>query len=159
MPDRILRRATPGDLAETLGLSYRGAGSGSLVDLTVVGAGPAGLAAAVYGSSEGLSTVLLDSVGPGGQAAMSSRIENYLGFPSGISGAELAELAETQALKFGTQLSTPCEIVALDIDEHLHAVLADRAAITTRALIIASGARYRSLPLERDELAERHRPR
>ena len=148
-PDRILRRATPGQLAQTLGLSYRGNGSGGLVDLTVVGAGPAGLAAAVYGSSEGLSTVLLDAVGPGGQAAMSSRIENYLGFPSGISGAELAERAETQALKFGTRLSTPCEIVALDIDEHLHAVLADGTAIATRALIIASGARYRSLTLER----------
>ena len=153
-PDRILRRATPGELAQTLGLSYRGIGSGGLVDLTVVGAGPAGLAAAVYGSSEGLSTVLLDAVGPGGQAATSSRIENYLGFPSGISGAELAERAETQALKFGTRLSTPCEIVALDIDEHLRAVLADGTAIPTRALIIASGARYRSLTLERwDEFA------
>jgi thioredoxin reductase (NADPH) len=153
-PDLILRRATPGELAETLGLSYQGIGSGGLVDLTVVGAGPAGLAAAVYGSSEGLSTALLDAVAPGGQAAMSSRIENYLGFPLGISGAELAERAETQALKFGARLSTPCEIVALDIDEHLHAVLADGTAIPTRALIIASGARYRSLPLERwDEFA------
>jgi thioredoxin reductase (NADPH) len=97
---------------------------------------------------------LLDAVGPGGQAATSSRIENYLGFPSGISGAELAERAETQALKFGARLSTPCEIVALDIDEHVHAVLADGTTIATRALIIASGARYRSLGLERwDEFA------
>jgi thioredoxin reductase (NADPH) len=154
MPDRVLTRATPGELAETLGLSYRGIDGGGAVDLTVVGAGPAGLAAAVYGASEGLATVLLDAVGPGGQAATSSRIENYLGFPSGISGAELAERAETQALKFGARLSTPCEIVALDIDEHLHAVLADGTAIATRALIIASGARYRSLALERwDEFA------
>jgi thioredoxin reductase (NADPH) len=154
MPDRVLTRATPGELAETLGLSYRGVDGGGAVDLTVVGAGPAGLAAAVYGASEGLATVLLDAVGPGGQAATSSRIENYLGFPSGISGAELAERAETQALKFGARLSTPCEIVALDIDEHLHAVLADGTAIATRALIIASGARYRSLALERwDEFA------
>jgi len=154
MPDRVLTRATPGELAETLGLSYRGIDGGGAVDLTVVGAGPAGLAAAVYGASEGLTTVLLDAVGPGGQAATSSRIENYLGFPSGISGAELAERAETQALKFGARLSTPCEIVALDIDEHLHAVLADGTAIATRALIIASGARYRSLSLERwDEFA------
>ena len=149
MPDRVLTRATPGELAETLGLSYRGIDGGGAVDLTVVGAGPAGLAAAVYGASEGLTTVLLDAVGPGGQAATSSRIENYLGFPSGISGAELAERAETQALKFGARLSTPCEIVALDIAEHLHAVLADGTAIATRALIIASGARYRSLALER----------
>jgi thioredoxin reductase (NADPH) len=154
MPDRVLTRATPGELAETLGLSYRGIDGGGAVDLTVVGAGPAGLAAAVYGASEGLTTVLLDAVGPGGQAATSSRIENYLGFPSGISGAELAERAETQALKFGARLSTPCEIVALDIAEHLHAVLADGTAIATRALIIASGARYRSLALERwDEFA------
>jgi thioredoxin reductase (NADPH) len=154
MPDRVLTRATPGELAETLGLSYRGIDGGGAVDLTVVGAGPAGLAAAVYGASEGLTTVLLDAVGPGGQAATSSRIENYLGFPSGISGAELAERAETQALKFGARLSTPCEIVALDIAEHLHAVLADGTAIATRAVIIASGARYRSLALERwDEFA------
>jgi thioredoxin reductase (NADPH) len=154
MPDRVLTRATPGELAETLGLSYRGIDGGGAVDLTVVGAGPAGLAAAVYGASEGLTTVLLDAIGPGGQAATSSRIENYLGFPSGISGAELAERAETQALKFGARLSTPCEIVALDIDEHVHAVLADGTAIATRALIIASGARNRSLGLERwDEFA------
>jgi thioredoxin reductase (NADPH) len=149
MPDRILRRATPGELAETLGLTYRRADSGRSVDLIVVGAGPAGLAAAVYGASEGLITVVLDAVGPGGQSAATTRIENYLGFPSGISGAELAERAETQALKFGAQLSTPCEVAALEIDEHLHAVLADGTRIPTRALVIASGARYRSLPLER----------
>ncbi|MEY2434535.1 MAG: thioredoxin reductase, partial [Acidimicrobiaceae bacterium] len=149
MPDRVLTRATPGELAETLGLSYRGIDTGDSVDVTVVGAGPAGLAAAVYASSEGLTTVLLDSVGPGGQAATSSRIENYLGFPSGISGAELTERAEAQALKFGTRLSAPCEIVALECDEHLRAVLADRTDIPTRALIVASGARYRSLTLER----------
>jgi thioredoxin reductase (NADPH) len=149
MPGRVLRRATPGEVAETLGLSYRAIDAGGLLDLTVVGAGPAGLAAAVYASSEGLSTVLLDGVGPGGQAAASSRIENYLGFPSGISGGELAERAETQALKFGARLSTPCEVVALNCDEHLRAVLADGTEIPTRALIIASGARYRSLPLER----------
>jgi thioredoxin reductase (NADPH) len=153
LPDRVLKRATPGELAQTLGLSYRGIDSGGSVDLTVVGAGPAGLAAAVYASSEGLTTVVLDAVGPGGQAAASSRIENYLGFPSGISGAELAERAEAQALKFGARLSTPCEIVALDI-EHLRAVFADGTDIPTRALIIASGARYRSLGLERwDEFA------
>jgi len=154
MPDRALTRATPGELAQALGLSYRGSDSGGSVDLTVVGAGPAGLAAAVYASSEGLTTVVLDALGPGGQAAASTRIENYLGFPSGISGGELAERAETQALKFGARLSTPCEIVALDIDEHLRAVLADGTDIPTRALIIASGARYRSLTLERwDEFA------
>jgi thioredoxin reductase (NADPH) len=149
LPDLVLQRATPGELAETLGLSYRGNHSGESVDLTVVGAGPAGLAAAVYASSEGLITVVLDALGPGGQAAATTRIENYLGFPSGVSGAELAERAETQALKFGARLSSPCEIVSLDVDEHLHAVLADGTAIASRALIIASGAHYRSLRLER----------
>jgi thioredoxin reductase (NADPH) len=152
LPDRALKRATPGELAETLGLTFRGDSGGS-VDLAVVGAGPAGLAAAVYAASEGLNTVLLDGVGPGGQAAASSRIENYLGFPSGISGAELAERAETQSLKFGARLSTPCEVVAINCDEHLNAVLDDGTEIPTRALMIATGARYRSLPLERwDEL-------
>ena len=152
LPDRALKQATPGELAETLGLTYRD-NSGDSVDLTVVGAGPAGLAAAVYAASEGLTTVLLDGVGPGGQAAASSRIENYLGFPSGISGGELAERAETQALKFGARLSTPCEVVAINCDEHLNAVLDDGTEIPTRALMIATGARYRSLPLERwDEL-------
>jgi thioredoxin reductase (NADPH) len=152
LPDRVLRRATPGELAETLGLTYR-RDSGAPVDLVVAGAGPAGLAAAVYGSSEGLTTVLLDALAPGGQAASSTRIENYLGFPSGISGAELAERAETQALKFGARLASPCEVVALDVDEHLRVFLSDGTDIPTRALIVASGARYRSLPLERwDEL-------
>ncbi len=149
MPERVLRRTTPGELAQTLGLTYRAVDSSASVDLTVVGAGPAGLAAAVYGASEGLTTVLLDAIGPGGQAAASSRIENYLGFPSGISGAELTERAEAQALKFGARVSAPCEIVALEVDEHLRAVLADGTHIPTRALIIASGARYRSLTLER----------
>ena len=152
LPDRALRQATPGELAETLGLTYRD-NSGDSVDLTVVGAGPAGLAAAVYAASEGLTTVLLDGVGPGGQAAASTRIENYLGFPSGISGGDLAERAETQALKFGARLSTPCEVVAINCDEHLNAVLDDGTEIPTRALMIATGARYRSLALERwDEL-------
>jgi thioredoxin reductase (NADPH) len=146
--ERVLRRATPGELAEALGLTYRRDDSSGPVDLTVVGAGPAGLAAAVYGASEGLSTVLLDAVGPGGQAAASSRIENYLGFPTGITGVELAERAETQALKFGARLSTPCEIVALGIDEQLRAVLADGTDIPSRAVIIATGARYRALALE-----------
>ncbi|MDP9226686.1 MAG: FAD-dependent oxidoreductase [Actinomycetota bacterium] len=145
---RVLRRTTPSKLAEALGLTYRRDASKS-VDLTIVGAGPAGLAAAVYGASEGLAIVLLDAVGPGGQAASSSRIENYLGFPSGISGSELAERAETQALKFGARLSSPCEVVSLAMDEQLRAVLADGTDIPTRALIIATGARYRSLDLER----------
>jgi len=148
-PDTVLRRVTPGRLAEVLGLSYH-RGTDKPVDLAVVGAGPAGLAAALYGASEGLATVLLDAVGPGGQAAASSRIENYLGFPSGISGADLTGRAALQALKFGADLSSPCEVVALDTSaERLRIVLDDGNEITTRAVVIATGAHYRRLPLER----------
>jgi thioredoxin reductase (NADPH) len=151
LPDHVLRQATAGDLAQQLGLTYHRPADDP-VDLTVIGAGPAGLAAAVYGASEGLATVVLDAVGPGGQAAASSRIENYLGFPSGLSGAELAERAEVQALKFGAELSTPCEAVGLDCTGgRLRTLLSDGTIIDSRAVIIASGARYRSLPLERWE--------
>jgi thioredoxin reductase (NADPH) len=152
-PRGLLRNATPGELAERIGLSYKRT-TDKPVDLTVIGAGPAGLAAALYGASEGLDTVLLDSVGPGGQAAASSRIENYLGFPSGLSGADLTARAAVQAMKFGAQISSPCNVAALDCDgEQLRAVLADGTAIATRAAIIATGARYRALPLDRwDEL-------
>lgn len=144
----VLRNATPGMLAAHLGLAYRK--HSRAVDLTVIGAGPAGLAAAVYGASEGLATVLLDSVSPGGQAAASSRIENYLGFPHGLSGADLTSRAMMQALKFGAEVNAPCEVVRLHrTDDELFATLADGSDISTGAVIIATGARYRSLPLER----------
>ena len=147
--DRVLRIATPAQLDEGLGLTYR-AVEGAVADLTVVGSGPAGLAAAVYGASEGLSTLLLDAVGTGGQAAASSRIENYLGFPSGISGSDLTQRATLQALKFGARLFSPCRAVGLDASgPHLTVVLAGGSRIDTRSVIIATGARYRSLPLAR----------
>jgi thioredoxin reductase (NADPH) len=146
---KVLRRATPGELGEQLGLSYHRSDDNP-VDLTVIGAGPAGLAAAMYGASEGLATVLLDSVAAGGQAAASARIENYLGFPSGLSGADLTGRAVVQALKFGAQVSTPCEAVSLDTNaERLRVVLSDGSDISTRAIVIATGATYRSLPLDR----------
>jgi thioredoxin reductase (NADPH) len=144
----VLRNATPGILAEQLGLSYRALTDS--VDLTVIGAGPAGLAAAVYGASEGLSTVLLDSVGPGGQAAASSRIENYLGFPNGLSGADLTSRAVVQALKFGAHLYSPCEVVDLNRSGgQLRVQLSDGSEIKTGTVIIATGAQYRALPLDR----------
>jgi len=147
-PDRALLRATPRSLAQYLGLAYRQA-TGKPADLTVIGAGPAGLAAAVYGASEGLRTILLDAIGAGGQAASSSRIENYLGFASGVSGAQLTENAVVQAIKFGARLATPCEVAALDTEsEQLAAVLLDGTRITSKAVIIATGARYRTLQLE-----------
>jgi thioredoxin reductase (NADPH) len=151
MPGATLKQATPGALAEKLGLSYRRT-STKPVDVTIVGAGPAGLAAAVYGASEGLDTVLLDAVGTGGQAAASSRIENYFGFPFGLSGADLTGLAVLQALKFGAQLASPCQAVTLDTDRgggllRLH--LQGGEVIDSKAVVIATGARYRALPLER----------
>ena len=143
-----LPRATPGVLAERIGLSYRG--DGTTVDLAVVGGGPAGLAAAVYGASEGLATVLVDGVGVGGQAASSSRIENYLGFPFGISGADLTELALVQAAKFGARLSSPCPVVALDAaGGRLRLTISDGTEIDAQAVILAMGAHYRRLPIDR----------
>src|ERR1019366_5714310 len=144
-----LRRTTPGELAEHLGLSYHRAADKS-IDVAVVGGGPAGLAAAVYGASEGLATILIDAVATGGQAAASSRIENYLGFPSGLSGAELTGRASIQALKFGAELSSPCKAASLDCSGgQLRVVLEDGTDIVTRSVIVATGARYRSLPLKR----------
>src|SRR5688500_6479432 len=110
----VLRKATPSTIAEALGLTYRA--NGRTPDLVVVGAGPAGLAAAVYAASEGLATLLVDASGLGGQAAKSARIENYLGFPQGVSGEQLTRLAMIQALKFGVRVSSPCQVTGLDID-------------------------------------------
>jgi len=151
MPDTTLKRTTPGELADKLGLSYRRS-STKPVDVTIVGAGPAGLAAAVYGASEGLDTVLLDAAGTGGQAAASSRIENYFGFPFGLSGADLTGRAVLQALKFGAQLASPCQAVQLDTErtcDLLRLHLQGGEVTYTKAVIIATGARYRVLPLER----------
>jgi thioredoxin reductase (NADPH) len=148
-PQRVLRRATPGQLAAVLGLSYHRA-AGKVADLTIVGAGPAGLAAAVYAASEGLDTLLLDAIGIGGQAASTSRIENYPGFPSGLSGHDLTQRAALQALKFGAVLSSPSQATGLDTTaQHLQVVLADGTAVSSRAILIATGSHYRVLALPR----------
>jgi thioredoxin reductase (NADPH) len=148
-PTAILRRATPGVLSENLGLSFRVV-SGRHYDLVVVGGGPAGLAAAVYGASEGIETVVFDAVAAGGQAASSSRIENYLGFPSGLAGAQLASLAIVQAEKFGARITSPCVAASLQVVEgHLLVTLSDGTEVPTRAVIVASGAHYRTLEVER----------
>jgi thioredoxin reductase (NADPH) len=147
-PTAVLRHPTPGELAEHLGLAYRPT-PGHTFDVVVVGAGPAGLAAAVYGASEGLDTVVVDAVAAGGQAGSSSRIENYLGFPSGISGGDLAALAQVQATKFGARLNSPCEVAALIPGDTFHTlVLGDGSEIPARTIVVATGAHYRRLPLD-----------
>ena len=147
-PTARLRRPTPGELAQHLGLTYH-ALPGTLADLVVVGTGPAGLAAAVYGASEGLATIALDVVGPGGQAGASSRIENYVGFPNGVSGDDLVARAAIQAMRLGARLNAPCEVVGLRPDHEFHVIeLSDGSEISTRAVIIATGARYRRLDVD-----------
>jgi thioredoxin reductase (NADPH) len=140
-----LPRATPGEFAAHLGLTFRST-PGYIFDLVVIGSGPAGLAAAVYGASEGLRTVSLDAVTVGGQAGSSSRIENYAGFPNGISGEELTGRAAVQAMRLGARLNAPCEVASLRSESGFHVVaLADGSEIPARAVIVASGARYRRL--------------
>ncbi|GAA2542653.1 FAD-dependent oxidoreductase [Winogradskya consettensis] len=146
-PDRVLKNATPGQLAEALGLAHE-AGDDRLYDVAVVGAGPAGLACAVYGASEGLQVAVFDETAPGGQAGSSSRIENYLGFPDGISGAELTTRATFQAQRFGARLNSPCRIDGIARSDAGFTVrLADGTELSTRTVVVAGGAQYRRLPL------------
>jgi thioredoxin reductase (NADPH) len=112
----------------------------------IVGGGPAGLAAAVYGASEGLATVLVEREAPGGQAGTSSRIENYLGFPSGLSGGDLARRAVTQARRFGVEILSPQDVVGVRVeDPYRSVVLDDGTELSGHALLIATGVQYRSL--------------
>jgi thioredoxin reductase (NADPH) len=143
-----LRRPSPATFAEHLGLTFQPT-PGYIFDLVVIGSGPAGLAAAVYGASEGLRTVSLDAVAIGGQAGASSRIENYAGFPNGISGEELTGRTAVQAMRLGARLNAPCEVAGLRSQASFHVVqLRDGSEIPTRAVIVASGARYRRLAVE-----------
>ncbi len=147
-PTAVLRRPTVGEFAEHLGLTYHPV-PGYLSDLVVVGTGPAGLAASVYGASEGLETLSLDAAGAGGQAGASSRIENYVGFPNGVSGDDLVTRASIQAIRLGARLNAPCEVAGLRREEGFHVVvLGDGSEVPTRAVIIASGARYRRLEVD-----------
>jgi thioredoxin reductase (NADPH) len=136
---------TVADLARYMGLDAR-VEEGEVYDLVVVGAGPAGLAASVYASSEGLRVLTVDCVAAGGQAGTSSKIENYLGFPTGISGAELAGNALLQAQKFGARISIPQMATGLGLQGGLRVVkLDDGSRIVARAVLVASGAEYRSI--------------
>jgi thioredoxin reductase (NADPH) len=141
----VLRNPSNSDLADAIGL--RRPPDGKTYDLVVVGAGPAGLAAAVYAASEGLAAVVLERSGPGGQASRSMRIENYLGFPTGITGGELAERATVQAAKFGAELPVATSATGLTFEDG-YARLDAGTTITTKCLLIATGADYRRLEAE-----------
>ena len=148
-PDgRVLHQPNIAELADELGLT-ESFDPELLFDLTVVGAGPSGLAAAVYGASEGLSTLVIEGIAPGGQAGTSSKIENYLGFPTGVSGQELANRAQVQAQKFGARLAIARDAVAIHQIDGVHQLtLAGGTTVRSRAVVIATGAQYRKLAVE-----------
>src|ERR1700690_3095939 len=139
-----LLESLPADVAQKVGLRTRA--QTSFYDLAIVGGGPAGLAAAVYAASEGLHTVIIEREAPGGQAGMSSRIENYLGFPAGLSGSDLARRAVVQAQRFGVEILAPQEAVGVRLEGSYRMIkLADGSEISCHALMIASGVQWRRL--------------
>jgi thioredoxin reductase (NADPH) len=143
-----LRGPSAGQVYRALGIG-RELAQREHADLLVVGAGPAGLGAAVYGASEGFDTLVIESTGLGGQAGTSRRIENYLGFPAGISGSELTSRAVTQARKFDARLAAPYRAIGLEPGNGLHVVrLQEDHEIAARAIVIATGAQYRRLPVD-----------
>jgi thioredoxin reductase (NADPH) len=149
--EKLLRNPTNAELARAIGRRMSSSRE-TPADLVVVGAGPAGLAASVYAASEGLVTVTLEAVATGGQASTSPRIDNYLGFPAGISGSELAERAEIQARRFGARIETPARAVGLERGSAYFSIrLDDGTAVPARTVTIASGARYRRLAVPRLE--------
>src|SRR5256884_405878 len=144
MDNTALPDPSTAELAAKLGL--RTSATTSFYDLLIVGGGPAGLAAAVYGASEGLTTVMVEREAPGGQAGMSSRIENYLGFPSGLSGSDLARRAVIQARRFGVEILSPQEAMSLRTEGSYRIIkLADNLEISCHALMIATGVQWRRL--------------
>jgi len=144
-PDgETLVEPSDGELADKVGLAT--APSKDFYDLIVIGGGPAGLGAALYGASEGLHTVLVERTATGGQAGQSSRIENYLGFPDGVSGAQLTGRARMQATKFGAEVLTTREVIGLDVDGSARTVrFADGSSIGGHTVILATGVNYRQL--------------
>ena len=151
---RVLIQPAICDLADELGITEVPEPH-TVYDVAVVGAGPAGLAAAVYAASEGLSTIVIEGNAPGGQAGTSSKIENYLGFPTGISGAQLASRGHLQALKFGVRFAISRDVVSTALVDGLHRlILAGGLAVCARSVVIASGAGYRRLNVKNHEYFE-----
>jgi thioredoxin reductase (NADPH) len=139
-----LLESVPADVAQKVGLRTRA--QTDFYDLAIIGGGPAGLAAAVYGASEGLHTVMIEREAPGGQAGMSSRIENYLGFPTGLSGGDLARRAVVQAQRFGVEILSPQEAVSARTEGPYRIIkLADGSEISCHALLVATGVQWRRL--------------
>jgi len=152
--NEILRSPSNEELGRAIGIGSKGPPP-ALCDLLVVGAGPAGLAAAVYGASEGLDTQGIEAVATGGQAGTSARIENYLGFPAGVSGSELTQRAGVQAIKFGVRLTAPAKAVALRSSNGHHEIeLSNGEVATGRAVVIATGAQYKRLDVPNMESYE-----
>lgn len=152
--EHVVKQPSLGKVAECLGISRQI--QSDLYDTLIVGAGPAGLAAAVYGASEGLKTLVVDGMGPGGQAGQSSKIENYMGFPSGLSGADLANRGYLQALKFGAEFTAPVMVRSMSCaDDGCHEVtLCTGQTVRTKTVLVATGASYRRLPIDNCEQLE-----
>ena len=147
--NNVIANPSPRRVAQAVGLDLA-VGEGEAFDVAIVGAGPSGLAAGVYAGAEGLSALIIDANAVGGQAATSSRIENYMGFPTGISGADLCARGEIQALKFGTRFAVPRQVCAVRRTEAGFALeLDDGVCVTARSVVVASGVQYRRLPLDR----------
>ena len=149
----VLRQPTNEEAADALGLRGRGGNGEKVRDLLILGAGPAGLAAAVYAGSEGLDVLVADASAPGGQAGTSSKIENYPGFPTGVSGGELARRTAVQAQKFGAEIRVPCRATGLKCEGggHKRVEFDGGDVVTARAVLIATGARYRRLGLDGED--------
>ena len=140
----LLKSPVETDVAKKIGLNSTA--SEELYDVVIIGAGPAGLAAAVYGGTEGLKTLMIEKKAPGGQAGTSSRIENYLGFPSGLSGADLTRRALTQAQRFGVELLSPCAVIDIKTKDNYKILsLSNGPEIKTQTVIISTGVDYRTL--------------